>query len=290
MPRTHFRPQIDLPTDERRQLRSLVGSSDPYEGSRSNYLRARADQIKEETAHNRFQIQQENLELTRMKAVAELMKAKAAVQQQMQQQEHTVRALETIGKLDPKSPDYNIKVAEVFHENPLAARDKLVQEIVHSQIQSRHVMETTDAAIKQHEESQGSEFSRIHGIDVVRNKEGRIDWTASSKAAEEASKQRQAAAVAGIDPSLKPSESKITDGKVTDIFKAPAADKPLPPTTITTTETPSPIPGGAPSVRKTTTIHTPAGAPAPSATGPVSIGGVTVGTNDGRPPLSDIFR
>lgn len=200
-----------------------------------------------------------------------MLKQRAAIEMQVQTQQHTVKALETLGKLDPSTPDYHLKLAEVFHDNPLAAKDPLIQDIVKSQITARHVQETTAAEITRHEEAQASEFSRLHGVDVIRDPEtGRVDWGASMKNADAALKERNRLALEDVDQSLKPFETKVTDGKVSRTFKAPTPEKPLPPDVLTTTTKPSGIPGEEPLTTTTRTTHIPAGANPPVVSPPVA--------------------
>jgi hypothetical protein len=278
MPKFKFNREPDILPEDRRMLRSLVTGDSRYDGSRQNYLAARREQFQEENAHNRFLMQQQNLELAQMKQTTEMMKARAAAELQMRTEQHTVRALEYLGKLSPQSPDFHVKMAEIFHENPLAAKDPLIQDMVKAQIGERHVQQTMESSIKEHEETQGSEFSRVHGVDVIRNKDGRIDWNASMNAATAAEKQRQSDAVAAVDPSLKPSSTKVVKGVMTQDFKAPTPDKPLPPTIVTKTEKASSIPGEAPVVTTTTRTAvpaTPAGAGESPAAQPAATPSVT---------------
>lgn len=207
--------------------------------SGSNLLRARGQLIQEEVAQERFDMQHQELDLKRVTALANIFKQRAIIQKQMQAQQHTVGALAEIGKLDGTSPDYHLKLAEVFRNNPMASNDPVVQRIVTGQIQDRHTFQQSDAIVRQHEESQASEFARIHGVNPVRFADGtptagRIDWRASQDASDAARKDRQQLALTGVDPTLKPTEITVdSDGKVKQTFKA-QPDKSIIPSAVLT--------------------------------------------------------
>lgn len=244
--------------------------------SQTNQLRARQQLITEELAQERFKIQGATLELNRTKALMEVQKQRAALQLQATIQQHTVNALDKLGKLDPGSSDYNIKLAEAIHDNPLATRDPIVKDLISAQIHSRHVQEQAASEIQVNEEKQASEYEARHGIEVPMNdKTGRRDFGAADSARIIRDREVQSNAVGQVDKSLLPSETTIVDGKVTQRFKAPAPEKPPAPDVVTTVTKPSEAVGGPASVTTTTRHVVPAVTPA--------------GTPKVKPPLSGLI-
>ncbi len=129
-----------------------------YTNATGMALRARQQIINEEIARERFGFQQQNLELQRVKELVSIAKQTAVVQRQMQAEQHTVNALNGIGELDHKDPNYTRNLAKIFAENPLAAKDPVIQDIVRSQIASKKVVDDANMAMYKEE-----------GLEKIRN-------------------------------------------------------------------------------------------------------------------------
>lgn len=156
-------------------------------------LRSRQQLITEELGREKIDIAHQRLELDRNRALADLLKQRVVMEQQNQTLQHTTAALSELGKLNPSQPDYSLRMAEIMHANPMASKDPTVQDIIKSQLKANEVSQVTDSHIREHEAAQASEFARIHGVDPVM-KDGRVDWTASQKLADDAARTRSAQA------------------------------------------------------------------------------------------------
>lgn len=212
-------------------MESGAGRSRAIGRAQSYAARAQQQSTNEQLTRQRFAIQQGGMELRRMQAVAELQKQRAVIQHQMEITNQTANAFESVGKLDPSGADYNLKLAEIFHQNPSATKDPILKELLTSQLHQRQIRDTTGEEIIRHEESQASLWSRIHGSNVIRDKDGRIDWEASEDAADarhatNIATARKAGEDAAVAAGLKPHQMTITDKGVSEVMTAPRPDLP----------------------------------------------------------------
>ena len=124
-------------------------------------IRARQQVINEEIAQQRFDVQQANLELDRVKQLADLEKERALVKAQLQQQNQVSTAIGKLGELNPNSEDYQLKMTQIFHDNPLASKDEVVQQLVRNHLQARQIVDETGAHIAQQKAEQDAIQARI---------------------------------------------------------------------------------------------------------------------------------
>lgn len=230
--------------------------------TQTNYLKARGQNITEELGQERFDVQKQNLELNRIKELTNLLKQKAAIELQTRTQEHTVAALEGLRNIDPGSPDYHLKVADLFHNNPLATKDPLVQDIVKNQLAVQNIKETTRQEALRFEAKQGAEYAARWGMNPIPFPEGhpmagRIDWDATDKERLKRAKERQDKAIEGLPAGMKPYQSTIS--KTGDEATVYRVEKEFPPDIIKTIEKPGLLPGDEPIRTTEKIIHVPAG-------------------------------
>lgn len=222
--------------------------------SGANALRAHGQVITEELGRERLQLAHENLQLNREKELANIQKQRAAMELQLTQQKHTVAALDAVTKLDPSDENYHVKLAEAIHDNPMATKDPIFQDIVKAQIATRHVQQQAASEIAVTEAKQATEYEARHGIEVpINEKTGRPDFAAADANRAMRDQEAQARLAGQVDPALKASETIISGGKVTQRFKAPAPDKPPVPD-VTTTVTKD-VPEGEKPIVTTTVRH-----------------------------------
>lgn len=195
--------------------------------SGTNLLRARSQLIREEIATQRFDLQHQRLDLDRVIALGNILKQKALIQQQIQAQTHVVSAMDRLKSLDPRHPNFNVQFAEVFRDNPMATKDPMVQKFSAGLIDTLKSFNQSNDHIRQVEETQGAEYGRLHGINAVW-KDGRIDWTASQKLADDAAKAKRDAAQADAVLTGLPLTKVVTaDGKITETREAAKASNKL---------------------------------------------------------------
>ncbi len=122
-----------------------------YINAQNTAIRARGQVIQEEIAQQRYEMAQQRMELDRMKQLMEITKQMHAMKQQQTTVEHTQNALKSIGELDYKSEDYTKKLSLVFAENPMAAKDPIIQDLVRGQIASKKVVDDANMAMYKEE-------------------------------------------------------------------------------------------------------------------------------------------
>lgn len=130
--------------------RLAARQSSHYQVGQSQALALRAQQqlINEHVSQERFQNQTQLLELNRIRQLTEIAKERAVLQNQMTQQVHSANAITALGALDPNDPQYTTKMAHIFHDNPMASKDPIIESLVKSHLESRHVVETTAAHLE----------------------------------------------------------------------------------------------------------------------------------------------
>lgn len=130
--------------------RLAARQSSHYQVGQSQALALRAQQqlINEHVSQERFQNQTQLLELNRIRQLTEIAKERAVLQNQMTQQVHSANAITALGALDPNDAQYTVKMAQIFHDNPMASKDPIIESLVKSHLESRHVVETTAAHLE----------------------------------------------------------------------------------------------------------------------------------------------
>ena len=179
-------------------------------------LRSRQQVINEEIAQQRFDVQQQAVELSRIKALSEIEKEKAVVQMQIDQHKQSAAAVNQLGQLDPNDPQYTVKMAKIFNENPMASKDPVITEIVKSNIASRHVVEETGAHIAEFQAAQDAEKAKVLALrdDADARDKAGVPLKAQIAGDEQAAKER---AMIGAD---------VVRGKFDSLTKASPQTKP----------------------------------------------------------------
>lgn len=150
------------------QALSGRGRANPYAVA----LQARSLEDREHIAAQTFDLHSQQVELNKVKTLADIEKEKLRIQDSMEAHRQVMQASKALSQLQPDDPEYQKKVLEISASNPAASKDPIIEKAIAFKDQQFLKQQEVTGQLRVQGTAKADEFAGRYGVPTMMKDNG----------------------------------------------------------------------------------------------------------------------